>query len=43
MRRCPSGTCHIDAVGLDGRVLTDTVPNLRVFFNGITVRGCSRR
>jgi hypothetical protein len=43
MRRCPGGTHHADAAGLDGRVLADAIPNLKVFFGGLPIRRRSGR
>jgi hypothetical protein len=41
-KNCPSWAHHVDAAGFDGMVPTSTAPNLRVVFNGIPIRSCSR-
>jgi hypothetical protein len=41
MRNAPSWARHIDVVGLDDRVPTSTVPDLRVVFSRIVIRSFS--
>jgi hypothetical protein len=37
LRRCPGGTHHANATGLDGRVPADVVPDLGVVFDEILI------
>jgi hypothetical protein len=43
VRRLPSGTHHADKVSLDDRVSAGIAPNLRVVFNGISIKGRFQR
>jgi hypothetical protein len=43
LRIAPDWPHHADAVGFDGRVSTSIDPNLRVIFDEIPIRSCSRR
>jgi hypothetical protein len=39
--RCSSRTHHADTMSLSGSIPGDDAPNLRVFFDGVLIGGCS--